>query len=73
MNYFEKMLLTYLWDSELELKITGFDMEGFQKAVNEAGKRRLKAIECIAFEDRDLMTDGQKIEAIQSLFLEESL
>ena len=66
MNYFEKILLTYLWDGELEVKITGFDMEGFQKAVNEERKRRLEMIEYIVFEDTK--PDSQKIEAIKTFF-----
>ena len=38
MNYFEKILLTYLWDGQLEMKITGFDMDGFQQAVRQRYK-----------------------------------
>lgn len=66
MGCFEKMLLTYLRDGKLEMKITGFDMEGFQKAANEERKRRLEMIEYIAFEDTK--PDSQKIEAIKMCF-----
>ena len=40
MNYFEKMLLNYLRNGQLEMKITGFDMEGFQEAVKTKSKHR---------------------------------
>ena len=68
MNYFEKILLTYLWDGELETKLTGFDMEGFQKALNDEGKRRLEIVEQIVFEDDDLRSDAQKVEALKRCF-----
>mgnify|MGYP006922450487 CR=1 FL=1 len=41
--------------------ITGFDMEGFQKALNDEGKRRLELVEQIVFEDDDLISDAQKV------------
>lgn len=68
MNYFEKILLTYLWDGELETKLTGFDMEGFQKALNDEGKRRLEIVEQIVFEDDDLRSDAQKVAALKRCF-----
>ena len=68
MNYFEKLLLTHLWDGELETKITGFDMEGFQKAVEDESKRRLEMVEGIIFADDDIVSDAEKVKAIQLLF-----
>lgn len=68
MNYFEKLLLIHLWDGELETKITGFDMEGFQKALNDEGKRRLELVEQIVFKDDDLISDAQKVEALKLCF-----
>ena len=68
MNYFERILLTHLWDGQLETKITGFDMEGFQKALNDEGKRRLELVEQIVFEDDDLISDAQTVEALKLCF-----
>lgn len=68
MNYFEKILLTYLWDGQLETKLTGLDMEGFQKALNDEGKRRLEIVEQIVFEDDDLRSDAQKVAALKRCF-----
>ena len=68
MNYFEKLLLTHLWDGELETKITGFDMEGFQKAVEDESKRRLEMVEGIIFADDVIVSDAEKVKAIQLLF-----
>ena len=60
--------MTHLWDGQLETKITGFDMEGFQKALNDEGKRRLELVEQIVFEDDDLISDAQKVEALKLCF-----
>ena len=68
MNYFERILLTHLRDGQLETKITGFDMEGFQKALNDEGKRRLEIVEQIVFEDSDLRSDAQKVAALKLCF-----
>lgn len=69
MNYFEKMLLNYLCGSKIKMEITGFDTAGFQKAVQEEGKRRLEMIESIVFEDEDILSNDEKINSIRSLFL----
>lgn len=71
MNYFEKILLHYLWDGQIEMQITGFDTAGFQKAIREESKRRLELIEQIVFEDNDIISDTLKVEAIQKLFQQE--
>lgn len=71
MNYFEKMLLNYLRNSKIKLEITGFDVNGFEKAVQEETKRRLDMIEYIAFEDDDIASDTEKIASIKQLFRRE--
>ena len=43
-------------------------MEGFQKALNDEGKRRLELVEQIVFEDDDLISDAQKVEALKLCF-----
>ena len=68
MSYFENMLLTYLWDGELEMKISGFDMEGFQRTVREEQKHRLEMIQELVFEDDDIMSDAEKVKGIRRLF-----
>ena len=68
MSYFEKMLLIYLQNSQLKMKITGFDIDGFKKAIQEESKRRLEVIEQIVFEDSDICSDAQKVEAIKLCF-----
>lgn len=71
MNYFEKLLLRYLWDGELELKITGVDMDGFQRAVQGKHKRCLEMIENIVFTDGDIASDAEKMESIKLMFRRE--
>ena len=68
MNYFDKLLLIYLQTGKLETKITGLDMEGFQKALDDEGKRRLELVEQIVFEDSDLRSDAQKVAALKLCF-----
>lgn len=68
MSYFEKMLPIYLQNSQLKMKITGFDIDGFKKAIQEEGKRRLEIIEQIVFEDSEKIPDAQKVEAIKQCF-----
>ena len=68
MNYFEKMLLNYLRNGQLEMKITGFDMESFQEAVKTKSKHRLEMIKSIVFADDDYASDAEKVESIKLLF-----
>lgn len=70
MNYFEKMLLNYLRSSKIKMEITGFDMDGFQGAVQEESKRRLEMVESVIFLDGDLMTNAEKVSTIQRYFKE---
>lgn len=71
MNYFEMILLNQLRASHLEMKITGFDSDGFQKAVQEEGKRRLDMIAGIVYEAEDFLSDTEKVESIKKLFQNE--
>lgn len=71
MDYFERLLLMRLWDGDLEMKITGFDAERFRAAVEDESKRRLELVESIAFEDDDIISDAEKVEAIKLLFRQE--
>ena len=68
MSYFEKILLNYLRGGKIEMEITGFDMDGFQAAVQGECKRRLEIIEQIVFEESDMRSDAQKLEAIRLCF-----
>lgn len=68
MNYFEKMLLSYLQRSKIKMEITGFDIEDFQAAVRDESKRRLEVIEQIIFENSEYTSDAQKLEAIKLCF-----
>ena len=70
MNYFEKMLLNYLRSSKIKMEITGFDMDGFQGAVQEESKRRLEMVESVIFLDGDLMSNAEKVSTIQRYFKE---
>ena len=71
MSYFEKILLNYLRGGKIEMEITGFDMDGFQQAVQRKSKRRLEMIEDIVFTDSDIASDAEKVESIKLLFQKE--
>lgn len=71
MTYFEKTLLISLRGSKIKMEIDGFDMDGFQGALREEGKRRLEIIESIVFMDGDLMTDAEKVSMLQEYFKED--
>lgn len=68
MTYFEKILLAYLQKGRLKLEVTDFDMDAFKSSAEEEGKRRLERIEQIVFEDSDICSDAQKVEAIKLCF-----
>lgn len=67
MNYFEKMLLTFLLNSKVKMEITGFDMGGFEKLLHQRLKKQLEDIEYIVFSD-DLTSDTEKVQSIKELF-----
>lgn len=71
LTYFEKILLNFLRGSKIKMEITGFDMEGFEQALNQELRRRLETIECIAFEDNSILSDTKKVACIQNLFKRE--
>ena len=64
-NILEKSLSQYLRGSHINLEITGFDMDAFEKAMHRELSSQLNKIAYIAYEDRALMSDAQKIEAIK--------
>lgn len=68
MNYFEKLLLSFLRSSKIKMELTGFDMDGLQKVVKDESKRRLELIEQIVFEDSGIHSDTQKLEAVKLCF-----
>ena len=68
MTAIERILFHYLRSSQVKVEISGFDMEGFSKAVHGELSRRLNDIQCLAFEDGDLMSDSEKIAAIKKCF-----
>ena len=42
MTYFERTLLTFLRNSNIEMEISGFDMESFEDALSQEQKLRLE-------------------------------
>lgn len=71
MNYFERTLLNFLRKSYIKVEITGFDTDAFSKALHRELRRRLDAIEYIAFDDSGLMSDAEKIATIKAYFEED--
>ena len=67
MTYFERTLLTFLRNSNIEMEISGFDMESFEDALSQEQKLRLEMIESILYVDDDLMPPNEKIESIKEL------
>lgn len=68
MRYFDLMLLNYLRDSKIQMEITGFDMDGFEKLLRHQLKRQLEAIEYIAFAD-EFISDAERVQSIRNLLL----
>ena len=68
MTYFERTLLTFLRNSNIEMEISGFDMESFEDALSQEQKLRLEMIESILYVDDDLMPPNEKIESIKGLY-----
>jgi len=71
MNYFERTLLSFLSRSKIKMEITGFDQDGFSKAVQQESKRRLDMIEYIISQDSGIVSDAEKIASIKQLFRRE--
>ena len=70
MTAIEGILFQYLRSSRIKVEISGFDMESFSEAMHRELSRRLDDIQCIAFEDEDLMTNSEKIAAIKGALRE---
>jgi len=68
MTYFERTLLNFLQNSKIEMEINGFDMEGFEETIRQQLKWRLEMIECIIFEDDDIISDAEKVASVKELF-----
>ena len=68
MTYFERTLLTFLRNSNIEMEISGFYMESFEDALSQEQKLRLEMIESILYVDDDLMPPNEKIESIKELY-----
>ena len=68
MTYFERTLLTFLRNSNIEMEISGFDRESFEDALSQEQKLRLEMIESILYVDDDLMPPNEKIESIKELY-----
>lgn len=71
MTLFERTLLNHLLRGRIELKVTGFDMESFERAMHRELRQRLDTIECITFEDDGVISDTEKIKAIKLCFQED--
>ena len=63
-----KYFADYLGRSQIKLDITGFDMDGFEKAMHRELSHRLGMIQGIILEDNVTSTDTEKVAAIRSLF-----
>ena len=68
MTAIEGILFQYLRSSRIKVEISGFDMESFSEAMHRELSRRLDDIQCLAFEDEELMTNSEKIAAIKRRF-----
>ena len=71
MNLFERTLLNYLRGSKIKVEVTGFDLDGFDKAMHRELSYRLGIIEGIIFEDGEDSSDAEKVAAIKRLFEQE--
>ena len=68
MKVVRNILADFLRRSQLEIKVTGFDMHAFADAIQAELSGRLDMVEYIAFEDSDIVSDSEKIKSIQELF-----
>lgn len=67
-----KNFADYISKSQIKIDITGFDLDGFAKVVTHIFKDQLENIEYIVFEDDDILSNDEKVEAIQELFRQSS-
>lgn len=68
MDILRKNFAEFLRGSRIKLEITGFDMDGFEKAMHRELSHRLGMIQGIILEDNVTSTDTEKVAAIRSLF-----
>lgn len=71
MGILQKNLAEFLRGSQIKLEITGFDLDGFERAMHRDLSSRLTAIQGIVYEDGELLSDSQKVEAVKQ-YLEEN-
>ena len=71
MDILRLTLAEFLRKSYIKVEITGFDTDAFSKALHRELRRRLDAIEYIAFDDSGLMSDAEKIATIKAYFEED--
>lgn len=60
----ERILLRFLINNKIKMEITGFDMNGFSKAMHREMKELLETIEAIIEEDAP---DSDKVTSIKVL------
>ena len=68
MTLFERTLLRFLHDGKIKMELTGFDMDGFDKAMNREVRYRLGTIQSIIYDDLEDLSDAEKVAAIKLLF-----
>ncbi len=72
MDILRKNFAEFLRKSQIKLEITGFDMDGFERAMHRDLSGRLNNIGAIVYEDDDLLSDSEKVEAIKRCFERDS-
>ncbi len=65
MDILRKNFAEFLRKSQIKLEITGFDMDGFEKAMRRDLSGRLNEIGGIVYEDGGRLSDSQKVEAVK--------
>lgn len=71
MTLFERILLRFLSAGKIKMELTGFDMDGFDKAMHREVRYRLGIIQVIIYDDLETLSDGEKVAAIKRIFDEE--
>lgn len=71
MTLFERTLLRFLFEGKIKMELTGFDMDGFDKAMHREVRYRLGTIQSIIYDDLEDLSDTEKVAAIKRLFDEE--
>ena len=71
MTLFERTLLRFLSQGKIKMELTGFDMDGFDKAMHREVRYRLGIIQGIIYDDLETLSDAEKVAVIKRLFDEE--